>query len=264
MNKIALFSVPRSGSTWLGQILNSSPEVMYRFQPNFAYSFPLTLSEVSTNEEIEEFHRQLQQSKDPFVTGKLSISSKNNLEFPKKDITALIWKETHFIHLAETLLKNSNTKVVGLIRSPLAVLNSWRKIPKEFDPAWSLKEEWRSAPKKNENKKSHYFGYEKWKEATLLFERLNKDFPERFYLITYEALLNDTKGEIKQLFEFLDLNFFEQTKKFIEESRSSSVKDAYGVFKKRKKDEDWKNELPSYIVEEVKKDLSGSELKKYI
>lgn len=39
MHKIAIHSVPRSGSTWLGEILNSSANVKYCFQPLFSYKF---------------------------------------------------------------------------------------------------------------------------------------------------------------------------------------------------------------------------------
>ena len=39
MKRIAIHSAPRSGSSWLGQILNSSPKVCFRFQPLFSYAF---------------------------------------------------------------------------------------------------------------------------------------------------------------------------------------------------------------------------------
>ena len=37
MKNVAIFGVPRSGTSWLGQIFNSSPMVAYRFQPLFSY-----------------------------------------------------------------------------------------------------------------------------------------------------------------------------------------------------------------------------------
>src|SRR5690554_5395135 len=124
MNKLALFSVPRSGSTWLGQILNSSPEVAYRFQPNFAYSFPNELSNESTPEEINIFFEELLNTLDPFVNAEISISSKKNIQFEKSKIRTLFFKETHYINSVENLLKNSDTKIIGLVRSPFAVINS--------------------------------------------------------------------------------------------------------------------------------------------
>ena len=45
MKRIAIHSVPRSGSSWLGQILNSSLKVCFRFQPLFSYAFKDYLNE---------------------------------------------------------------------------------------------------------------------------------------------------------------------------------------------------------------------------
>ena len=203
MKNIAIFSVPRSGSTWLGQIFNSSPEVLYRFQPNFSYSFPPVLNRESDSDAIEQFHRDLAVCSNPFVCGELSISGKKNITFPKLNPKVLVWKETHFLFLAETLLRNSDTWVIGLVRSPLSVIASWIRIPKEFNPQWDIMTEWRLAQLKNEDRESHYFGYEKWKEATHLFEALQSEFPSRFYLLNYDELLQKKGGNNRPCFFFL-------------------------------------------------------------
>ena len=39
MRHLALFGCPRSGTSWLGQIFNSAPDVAYRYQPLFSYEF---------------------------------------------------------------------------------------------------------------------------------------------------------------------------------------------------------------------------------
>ncbi len=264
MDNLAIFSVPRSGSSWLGEIFNSSPHTIFRFQPNFAYSFSSTLKADSTEEAIEYFHKELVASKDPFVCDKLSISSKEKEGFPKNNPDKLVWKETHFVFLAETLLKNSDTKVIGLVRSPFATISSWLKIPKEFDPSWNISEQWRSADLKNEGKKSHYFGFEKWKEATQLFEQLKEDYPNRFYLVRYEDLLQNPIETVEALFKFAGLEMDEQTKNFLKASRNTSVEDAYGVYRKKTTDDKWKSELPKYIIEAIQEDLQGTGLEKYL
>ena len=45
--KVAIHGVPRSGTTWLGSIFDSSPNVIYRNQPLFSYAFKSYLSEHS-------------------------------------------------------------------------------------------------------------------------------------------------------------------------------------------------------------------------
>jgi len=255
MNKLALFSVPRSGSSWLGEIINSSPEVIYKFQPNFAYTFEPALQENSTMDEIDNFFHKLYLCKDEFVNGQLSISGeKRNLNFLKHKESILFFKETHFLNVIENLLKFSNTKVIGLVRSPFAVLNSWINIPKEFDPSWSVKNEWKYAELKNKGKNSHFFGYHKWKQVCFLFLRLKKEYPDQFYLINYDDLLSNPISEVKQLFEFSKLEYSDQTNTFLKKSTSFQSIDAYSVFKQKKNDMEWKKTLPSFIEHEIKED----------
>ncbi|QSS96387.1 sulfotransferase domain-containing protein [Psychroflexus sp. ALD_RP9] len=261
MNKIGLFSVPRSGSSWLGEIMNSSPEVLYKFQPNFAYSFSYCLDEHSNLSEIDNFYNQLLATKDAFVNGKLSISGqKREFHFKKNMPETLLFKETHYLNILPNLLKVSDTKIIGLVRSPFAVINSWLKIPKEFDPSWNVKEEWLNANKKNEGKSTHYFGYNKWKEATFLFLDLKKQYPEQFYLVNYKNLITETQNEIKQLFKFCDLEYTRQTESFIEQSTSSTSTDAYHVFKQKKDDLDWKKTLPKFIEDGINADEDFNKL----
>lgn len=255
MNNLALFSVPRSGSSWLGEIINSSPEVIYKFQPNFAYTFEHALQEDSTSEEINDFFDKLYLSKDEFVNGKLSISgAKRNLNFLKHQESTLFFKETHYLNVIENLLTTSDTKVIGLVRSPFAVINSWINIPKEFDPSWSVEEEWKYAELKNKDQSTHFFGYQKWKEASFLFIRLKREYPEQFYLINYEDLLSNPVKEVEQLFKFCSLNHTEQTDAFIKLSTTTEAEDVYAVFKQKTDDMGWKKTLPSYIENEIKED----------
>ena len=254
MKNIAILSNPRSGSSWAGQIFNSSPEVLFKFQPNFAYSFPLSLTEDSTKLEIKDFHQKLIESKDPFVNGEISISGKNNIKFIKSNYQALVWKEVHNLFLAKTLLKNSNTKVIGLVRSPFSVISSWIKIPKEFNPLWSVAEQWRYAQLKNKDLKSNFFGFEKWKEVTELFLCLKEEYPTQFYLLEYENLLSNKIKEVKKMFKFCDLEFTTQTIDFLNESSSVNDDDAYSVFKTKKTDNQWEQELPQFIIDEIKGD----------
>lgn len=262
MNKIAIFSVPRSGSSWLGQIFNSHPKVIYKFQPNFAYSFNWSLRENSTKQEIEEFFKELNITEDKFVNAEITISTKDGLKFNKKHTDTLVFKETHYINILENLLKKSDSKIIGLIRSPFAVINSWIKIPKEFDPEWNLAEEWKFAHLKNENKNYNFFGFEKWKEATTLFLKMESKYPERFKVLNYSNLLSSKEKEIKELFDFCDLDYHAQTKKFLNYSNTVDDKDSYSVLKKKFNDDNWKTDLPQFIISEIKRDKKFQELNK--
>lgn len=260
MNKIALFSVPRSGSTWLGQIFNSHPKVLYRFQPNFAYSFDYSLTEHNSTEEIAYFYEKLINTQDPFVNAKLTISSKQGLSFQKVEPTTLVFKETHYINVIQNLIEKTDTKVVGLVRSPFSVINSWLKLPKEFNKDWSVKEEWYDAPSKNDDKAHYFFGFKKWKEATALFLKLEKEYSSQFYLLSYDSLLQNKMYEVKRVFDFCDLSFDEQTQNFLIQASQKEDQDPYSVFKQKTEDNKWENELPRFIIDEIKEDKEFQKL----
>lgn len=269
MVKVAIHSVPRSGSTWVGQIFNSHPEVAYRYQPLFSYAFKDRLTESSSLEEINGFYDDILDSKDKFL---LQIEegslSKNPTIFKKnKPITHIVYKEVRYNHLIENLLiKDNDIKVIGIVRNPKAVMNSWLSSPREFrnDLGWDLMKEWRSAASKNQAKKEEFYGFEKWKEVTQLFLRLQLAYPKNFYLLKYNDLLEETTENIEELFSFTGLEMVPSTQKFLEESRGKNDQDAYSVFKSHKIDNAWKKSLDPRIISEIDADLKNSQLQQFI
>lgn len=267
MNKIALHSVPRSGSTWLGNIINSHPEVCFKYQPLFSYAFKGYLDEDSSLKEVNRFYDEIIKSKDEFINQKEGIENKIIPSFIKHEIiTHTCYKEVRYHNILENLLKvDKDIKVVLLIRNPLAVLYSWYKAPKEFKPekGWLFEEEWLNAPKKNLNKIEEFNGYSKWKEATLLFHKLNFKYPNQVVLIKYSNLIKDTPKQIEKLFDFLNLNVPSQTLDFITSSKSVNHSDAYSVFKQKQKDTNWQF-LPKHIISYIKRDLKNTDLEIYL
>ena len=96
-------------------------------------------------------------------------------------------------------------------------------------------EKW--SKKKNLNREEEFFGYDKWKQAALLFEELNKN--KNFYLLNYKNLLENTNEEVQNIFDFSNIKYTDQTKKFIEKSKSININNDYSVFKKKINDNDW-------------------------
>jgi len=146
----------------------------------------------------------------------------------------------------------------------LSVINSWLKAPKEFkkELGWSIKEEWKSAPQKNDNKPEEFNGYNKWKEVCIIFLELKEKFPNRFYLVNYDDLVKSTEFEVRRIFKFSGLDFTKKTESFIKQSTAISDRDAYSVFKQKKDDLDWKKTLPKFIVDEIKNDPDFRQLNK--
>lgn len=258
---LSIFGVPRSGTSWMGQIFNSSPITAFRYQPLFSYEFKERINLHSTNQQIKDFYIDLLNAKSDFVLQKITISGKKGIAFPKEDPKLLVWKEVMYLNLISNLLSNSSTKLILMVRHPGAVINSWLSVRKEFDKNWSQEHEWRKAELKNEKKPENYFGYEKWKEATELFLKVKEQHPNRAMIIRYEDLATDPLNQTKEVFDFCNLQLGRQTKEFIQQSTSQQDKDPYGVHRKSKDLDGWKKGLNQKIFEDLSMDFDKSGLK---
>lgn len=262
MQKVAIFGVPRSGTSWLGQIFNSSPNVAYRYQPIFAYSFEGSLSKNSSFKDIQKFYEDLLLTEDNFVCQKENISGNKTPEFNKTEITHLVWKEVRYLNIIENLIRQSSTKIVGIVRHPCGVLKSWMKAPREFEEEWDIENEWQNAENKNEGN-YEFYGYERWLQATQMFLRLKRSYPDQFKIVIYESILVEPEPLIRELFKFIGLNFTIQTKSFLQQSTQTASDDPYDVFRKGKTGHEWQSELPSSIIDTILKDKRFIEINKY-
>lgn len=266
MQKVAIHSVPRSGSSWLGEIINSSPEVRYAYQPLFSYKFKSALDENSSLTSIDQFYQDLTLSTDDFITQ--AQDRKNSLKptFDKSTITHIAYKEVRYHYILENMIKQDpNQKVIGLIRDPLAVLRSWKNAPREFrvDLEWDFEQEWQFAKLKNEGRKEEYFGFEKWKETTTYFEKLSKKYSDNFLCVFYSDLLNNTEKEVFKIFEFLKIPITKQTLNFINESKTKEQSGTYSVYKNKQATK-YSEPLSEKIVQTVKNDCDDLGLSKYL
>jgi len=261
MNNIAIFGVPRSGTTWLSQILNSHPDVALRFQPLFSYGHKGSLSEHSSAVEIRTFFEEILHTQDAFAT--MTSETQNN--FPAFQKTArpthIVFKETRYLHIVENMLAQcSDVKVIGIIRNPLAVLASWVLAPKEFNPGWDIYSEWRWAPSKNQNRPEEFYGFDKWKKSAEAFLRFKIQFPQQFFLVCYDELNRMPLDRTNKLFEFSGLEVCDQVEDFLSASKSRHESDPYSVFRSKASDERWQDVLPDEIVKQIMLELKNTPL----
>ncbi len=261
MNKIGIFGVPRSGTSWLGQIFNSHPKVVFRFQPLFSYGHKSFLSANSSENEINSFFKDILYSQDAFAT-MTADTQKGYPIFPKsKTQEYIVFKETRYLHIIENLLnKSKKVKVIGIIRNPLSVLASWMSAPREFQHGWDIRAEWKEAPSKNQNSPEEFFGFNKWKESAEAFLRFQYQFPKQFFLVTYSDLNQNPLDTTIDMFNFCGLDICGQVEDFITRSKARHDSDPYSVFRAKANDERWRDILPDEIVEEIKSDLKDSPL----
>jgi hypothetical protein len=262
MDTVAIFGVPRSGTSWLGQIFNSSQNVAYRYQPIFAYSFEGSISAESSSKEIAEFYDLLLQTDDDFVCQTKNISGNKTPSFQKQQITHLVWKEVRFLDIIPNLIEQSDTKVIGIVRHPCGTIHSWHNASREFEDDWDIREEWRHAPKKNESRHDFY-GYERWIESTQLFLDLEKQIPDQFQLVSYEQLVQNPQKHTQELFDFAGLPLGPQTRDFLKASTSSGSDDPYDVYRKNKTGFEWISSLDPVIINEIKNDSRFTAIEKH-
>lgn len=265
LENIAIFGVPRSGTSWLSHIVNSHPDVALRFQPLFSYGHKNALCPSSSESEILQFFHDIRYSKDPFALME-SEAQKTYPTFNKSNApTHLVFKETRYLNVMENMMEKCNSvRMIGIVRNPLAVLASWISAPKEYHPDWDLGSEWRAAPSKNQGKPEEYFGYNKWKEFVETCLRLQQNFPRRFYLLRYEDLAKSPLDVTSNVFEFCGLIVDPQVTEFLANSRSRHDVDPYSVFRSEANNERWRTILPGHIVAAIKTDLGNSRLSDFL
>jgi len=265
MNIVYIAGVARSGTSWLGQIFNSAPDVLFRFQPFFSYEFKNRVNEDSSREEFEALFRDMMENETPFLTQSEKQKSGEYPRFEKStEVRHLVFKENRYQSFLEPMLRKvPNLQAVGLVRHPCAVLNSWKNNEKEFPAGADLMKEWRFGSCKNMGNED-YFGYYKWKEVANLYLDLLQKYPNRFFLLKYEDIVRNPEVKIKQVFDFLNIEFTNSTLEFLKASTSTHQESYYSVFKTRMVVNKWRDEFPDYITSEIEADLRGTRLARFL
>ena len=259
---IGLHGAPRSGTTWIGQIFNSAPEVAFRFQPFFAHAFRARVDAATSAAELDQILKDIAVTEDDFILQRGRPNTDGDLAFAKSRASVTVYKEARYHHLLPTLMEIPRFKGVGIIRDPLEALSSWRNAPREFDPTWDFGTEWRDARIKNAGRIEEFFGYEGWKRAALIFQDLAAKHPDRFRILRYGDLTADPVGVVGALFGFLGVAMTDQTATFLRRSTSRDDGDTYGVFRdlSRRAAPD----LPDAVRQAVLEDVARCDLATYL
>lgn len=261
---IWIFGAPRSGTSWLGQIFNSSPDVNFKLQPLFSFAFKDRLNSGSDRQDILNFLDEVSISEDPFVNGKSEIT-KSYPKFAKNQISShLVLKHVRYHHLIHQLLNSQpEAKFIGIIRNPCAVINSWLNAPREFDPNWDIEQEWSNAYLKNSGRIEEFFGFDKWLEITDLYEGLVNNYPNQFFMLKYDDLLSNRLKSVIKMFDFCNLKLEIQTIEFLELQTKDRSGD-YSVDNFKLNDDGWKKTLPLFIKEAIYKEVELRNLINYL
>ena len=126
---LSIHGVPRSGTSWLGQVFDSHPDVAYRHQPLFAYRFKDRLNLQSTRQDVRRFLDELYQVEDDDFILDASRREKAPDFWAKAIKTApsplMVMKEVRYHHLLPLLLESvPGMKIIGIVRHPCLLYTS--------------------------------------------------------------------------------------------------------------------------------------------
>ena len=244
--------MPRSGTSWLGQIFDSSPVVAYRMEPLFSYEFKNIINISSTAVEIKRFLDNVYMTNDEFI---LQKENRDKGIYPvfKKDKKAgiLVFKTTRHHELLRKYLDTVNgLQVVSIVRHPCAVINSWIHSYNEFDKkGCSISKDWRTgACRKGEV--GEYWGFDDWLSVMQQHLELSKEY-SNFHIIKYTDLVQKPEETVIKLFKILSVQFVEQTEDFLGNCHSAHDDNPYSVYKSKSVEYKWKTGLDVYIQQEI-------------
>ena len=256
--------MPRSGTSFLGQLLNSSPDVTFRMEPIFSYCMKNQIDQASSKEEYLDFFQRCLAIQDDFMNQEDKRKVGSYPTFEKKTNSTLVFKTTRFHQILDNLLSKlqMDIKLIFLVRNPCGAINSWLKHPNEFPQGLDKAGQWRSGACRK-TAPEEFWGFNDWLKTTAQFERISKNFPNT-KIVKYETLVHNLLPEAEKIFRFLDLAITEQTKSFIRQSQDTNNADPYSVFKYKSVTADWEKELDLKIQNEIFHDLKQHKLETYL
>lgn len=258
----AIMGMPRSGTSWVGQIFDSAPDVAYRLEPIFSYAFKNAVDERSTAEELERFFEAIHASQDAFM---LQLDRRRSGGYPTFAKTGpgrhLVWKTTRFHNLLPVMLERCpRLRVVSVLRHPCGAIHSWLKAPREFPPALDPLVEWRSG-RCRKTAPSEFWGFDDWKAVTALHVDLARRYPARMLFVDYEELVARPLEGADRLLRFAGIATSPQTRAFVESCHRRHDDDPYAVFKDPARAKQWQQDLQPAIRDAILAELEQPELR---
>lgn len=268
--RILLVSTWRSGSTFLGQVLQQHPGVFQHFEP-FSYAGVKQIRSGSEAFQSQQFLHRLLECRFEGEDVYLNYTRKHPLEMLGHN--KRIWKpcstsqrvdlcsnETFLtqacnmfpiqlvksvrlrlnltqLFLGETRL---NAKVIFLIRDPRATISSRRS-----SVGWCDNSPDCSSPE---------ILCSDLKEDLKVSAALERLYPNSFTMVRYEDLANDPQIVLRKLFSFLGMDYSSDMEEFVTKHTESEVEKPWSIARKSAaRVSRWKEKLKSEEIEEIEK-----------
>jgi hypothetical protein len=224
------------------------------------------VTEESSKNEYERVFRGAYESDDAFMNQTLRRKLGQYPNFSDKDEKPdiLAIKMTRFHNLIVRILELfENLKMVSIVRHPCAAVHSWLTAPNEFPSTADPMKEWRSGSCRKTGPEE-FWGFDDWKRVTRLHMKMEDQYPGRFRIVQYESLVSRLFRETHELFDFLGLDYTEQTARFLKSCHDRHDEDPYAVFKDPSVKDRWRFELDSQIRGEILRETGNSDLARFL
>lgn len=261
---IAIYGMPRSGTSFLGQVFDSSPHVSFRMEPFFSYQFKNLISKDMSESYFNLLLNDiLKENKNDFMNQEDKRKSGVYPKFSKIGINSqLVIKSTRHHHLLEKMIQCSpESKFIFIVRDPRATISSWINHPREFPQNLDPLDYWDNGSCRNKCEEE-FWGFNDWLRITKLHLALKEQY-DNVYLVKYEELVEGKLNVTKDIFKFCNLDFTEQTFNFLKESEEHN-QDPYSVFRDRSVIFSWKENLPVEIQTKIVNEVEKNELDEFL
>lgn len=271
LRPLFLLGMPRSGTSWLSQIVESSPDCVVRLSPNFSYPLKHRLHMASSPEAWRAVLQAARASDDPFMTQDYRRDTGELGRFgdkPPEGLQVLAVKDTRFHGLyLDAMDKLSDAKLVYIVRHPAACLWSWRCC-KEFPPDTDFRAHWRSGACRKTGlpptEDGEYWGFDDWKALTRRYVTLAAAEPARYHVLHYERLVACAEAEVAALFRFVGLPMTPSTRRFLRDSQSRHDPRPYAVYKDRTVADVWRPHFPPEVLRQIEAETRDPLLSPYV
>ncbi|MDY6782796.1 MAG: sulfotransferase [Cyanobacteriota bacterium] len=268
---IYLVGLPRSGTTWVGAVLNTSPGVKYFFEPfNFRFipeAKPHFRKYLRGDEQDEEFARYCRDAfagriENQHLTNHLNWLYKKWNWFPGrvaiKDVNSLLMLEWIDSHMTQT--------IVIIMRHPCAVASSWLRL--WGGPQKGLETFLDILLKQPQLMQDYLSPFEEViKTASGFWQKIGAFWGAMYYValeqqkkhpnwlvVQHEEFCQNPTQAYGKLFKQLDLPWSARTHNFLEISTGKKSKNPFVTQRISSQESDkWKQELEPWQIEEVKK-----------
>jgi len=265
-NPTFLLGMPRSGTTWLSQLIEAHPSFLVRLSPNYSYPLKNKLNPSSTLNEWTEVLTEAIETTDEFMTQDWQRDAGNLIERPSEArATRLAIKDTRF---HDTYLAGMrvlpDARTVYLVRNPCAVLYSWHRSP-EFPADADWTQEWRTGTTRKREGDGEFWGFNDWMDITQRYLDLSALLPNRVFILRFESLMYELEPTLERLMDFLEAPVDQAMAEFARRSHGGHDPNPYSIHKDPNAVLDsWRGNLEETIEQAVAADLAGTELEQFL